>query len=106
MQRRPYTFGVEIEALPGADLVEAGLADLSRGVDSVEALLVSIGAFRLRRTGIDVPAAIPDPEEKLYAVLAETDPDSAHSRYNALIRRLVSFERAAECATSGKEGKP
>lgn len=29
--------------------------------------------------------------------LAEHDCDSAHSRYNALIRRLVSFERAAEC---------
>ncbi|HVT56871.1 MAG TPA: hypothetical protein VHR45_00585 [Thermoanaerobaculia bacterium] len=29
---------------------------------------------------------------------ARSDPDSAHSRYNALIRRLVSFERAAECA--------
>jgi hypothetical protein len=30
-------------------------------------------------------------------LLAETDSDSAHSRYNALIRRLVSFENAAEC---------
>jgi hypothetical protein len=30
--------------------------------------------------------------------LAESDPLTAHSRYNALIRRLVSFERAAECA--------
>ncbi len=29
--------------------------------------------------------------------LAETDPDSAHSRYNALVRRLVSFENTAEC---------
>jgi len=26
------------------------------------------------------------------------DSDSAHSRYNALIRRLVSCERALECA--------
>jgi hypothetical protein len=38
-----------------------------------------------------------DPEHRLYEMLAKTDPDSAHSRYNALIRRLVSFERAAEC---------
>jgi hypothetical protein len=89
---------VDLDALPGADLVEAGLADLSRGVVSVEALLVSIGASRLRRAGIEVPAAISDPEEKLYEMLAESDPDSAHARYNALIRRLVSFERAAECA--------
>ena len=89
---------MELDALPGADLIEAGLADLSRGVLSVEALLVSIGATRRRRTGIAVPAGIPDPEDRLYELLAESDPDSAHSRYNALIRRLVSFERAAECA--------
>jgi len=86
------------DALPGADLVETGLADLTRGVRSVEALLVSIGAPRLRRIGIEVPRGIPDPETNLYELLAASDPDSAHSRYNALIRRLVSFERAAECA--------
>ncbi len=86
------------DALPGSELVEAGLADLAREVASVEALLVSVGAPRLRRVGIEVPRAISDPERKLYDLLAETDPDSAHSRYNALIRRLVSFERAAECA--------
>jgi hypothetical protein len=31
------------------------------------------------------------------ALLHAEDQDSAHSRYNALIRKLVSFERAAEC---------
>jgi hypothetical protein len=31
----------------------------------------------------------------LYEVLSEQYGDAAHSRYNALIRRLVSFERAA-----------
>lgn len=85
-------------ALPGADLFERGLADLEQGVVSVEALLASIAAPRLARIGIEVPGAIADPERKLYNLLAESDPDSAHSRYNALIRRLVSFERAAECA--------
>jgi hypothetical protein len=89
---------VKLDTLPGADLIEAGHADLSRGAISVEALLVSVGASRLRRSGIDVPAGIPDPEARLYELLARSDPDSAHSRYNALIRRLVSFERAAECA--------
>jgi hypothetical protein len=85
-------------SLPGADLVARGIEDLSRGVESVEALLVSIGAPRLRaRAGIDVTGEITDPERRLYELLAETDSDSAHSRYNALIRRLVSFERAAEC---------
>jgi hypothetical protein len=85
-------------ALPGAELVEKGLADLSRGVESVEAFLVSIGAPRLRRIGIDVPAPLASPEHGLYELLARSESDSAHSRYNALVRRLVSFERAAECA--------
>src|SRR6266508_1729890 len=95
----PYTSPVRFNALPGGDLVGSGLADLSRGVASIEALLVSIGAPRLRRIGIEVPPEIPDPEDRLYERLAESDSDSAHSRYNALIRRLVSFERAAECAS-------
>jgi hypothetical protein len=84
--------------LPGQELVDAGVRDLERGVESVEALLVSIGAPRLSRLGIQLPATLPDPEDRLYHLLAADDSDSAHSRYNALIRRLVSYERAAECA--------
>lgn len=89
---------MNLEALPGGDLIEEGLADLARGAETVPALLVSIGAPRLRRIGLPVPeAVIPEPEHRLYEVLATSDSDSAHSRYNALVRRLVSFERAAEC---------
>jgi hypothetical protein len=84
--------------LPGADLVEAGVRDLERGIESPEALLVSIGAPRLEGLGVAVPSPIPDPELRLYELLAREDQDSAHSRYNALVRRLVSYERAAECA--------
>ena len=86
------------EALPGAEIVERGIDDLAHGVESEEALLVSIGAPRLRRIGFAVPQTLPSPEDRLYELLASVDPDAAHSRYNALIRRLVSFERAAECA--------
>lgn len=93
-----YNGGVHNELLPGQDLVEAGLADLQSGRESVPALLVSIGAPRLRRLGVRLPATIPSPEQRLYELLALRDPDSAHGRYNALIRRLVSYERAAECA--------
>jgi hypothetical protein len=85
-------------ALPGSELVDQGLADLRSGLDSVPALLVSIGAPRLRSLGFDVVAAVPDPERRLYERLAAEDADAAHSRYNALVRRLVSFERAAACA--------
>ena len=87
-----------IFALPGGTLVAAGMDDLSRGEASVEALLVSIGAPRLERLGLRVPSPFPSPEHRLYELLRESDPDGAHSRYNALVRRLVSFERAAECA--------
>ena len=85
----------ESAALPGGDLVEKGLADRRRGVISIEALLVSIGAPRLAQLGVDVPDPIPAAERCLYELLHTEDPDSAHGRYNALIRRLVSFERAA-----------
>lgn len=89
---------MDLSALPGGDLVQQGIEDLGRGVQSLPALLVSIGAPRLRRSGLPVPESVfPSPEHRLYEMLAESDSDSAHSRYNALIRKLVSFERAAEC---------
>ncbi len=86
------------ESLPGWDLVEKGLRDLAQGEETVEALLVAIGSPRLRGLGITVPESpVSSPEHRLYEVLAESEPDSAHGRYNALIRRLVNLERAAEC---------
>ena len=83
--------------LPGGDLIETGLGDLGRELETIPALLVSIGAPRLRRLGYDIPDLIADPELRLYALLARDGAAAAHSRYNALVRRLVSFERAAEC---------
>ena len=88
---------MELKHLPGADLIEHGLHDLGRGVDSEAALLVSIGAPRLARAGIVVPSPIHDPEHALYERLRRSDPRTAHSKYNALVRRLVSFERAMAC---------
>jgi hypothetical protein len=88
----------ETADLPGGDLVAAGLDDLRRGRETVPALLVSIGAPRLRRLGVDLPDTIASPEHRLYALLERQEPRAAHSRYNSLLRRLVSFERAVECA--------
>jgi hypothetical protein len=86
--------------LPGWEIVAPGLADHARGVESVPALLVAIGAPRLRRLGLRIDGPpVTDPEHRLYALLSAEDSDSAHSRYNALVRRLVSFERAAECVS-------
>lgn len=91
---------VEIsDALPGADLIREGFRDLDEGVESVAALLVLIGAPRLRRLGFDVADSPYLPEDRLYAKLASSHGDGAHSQYNALIRLLVSFERAAECVS-------
>ncbi len=75
--------------------MEKGLDDLEQGIESAESLLVSIGASRLRRAGLVIVAPLPMAEERLYLLLRERYGDAAHSRYNALVRRLVSFERAA-----------
>jgi hypothetical protein len=88
---------VEFEHLPGGDLVAKGLQDLATSTETVESLLLSIAAPRLRDLGLPVAEPLPDPEHRLYERLAREDPDSAHSRYNALLRRLTGFESALEC---------
>lgn len=90
----------DLKAIPGADLVERGIQDLRAERYSIEALLVSIGAPRLGAAGIPVPSPISSPEHKLYASLAVEKANGAHSAYNALVRRLVSFERAADARAS------
>lgn len=94
---------MKLENLPGGDLVAKGLRDLVDGRETPEAFLVAVGAARLRRAGVDVPAgadAIDSPEHRLYELLEAHYESAAHGRYNALVRRLVSFERAAEHAAS------
>ena len=88
---------MEFSQLPGGDLVAKGLQDIAGANETIEALLVSIAAPRLRDLGIPVAAPLPDAEHRLYERLAREDPDAAHSRYNALLRRLTSFESALEC---------
>lgn len=86
-------------ALPGADLIEQGLRDLAGGAETVESLLVSLSAPRLRALGITVSSPFPDADLRLYRLLAIQHGAAAHARYNALIRRVVSFQRAAACAS-------
>ena len=90
-------------ALPGEELIRRGLEDLAAGVESVAALLVSIGAPRLTAVGLTIPNPFPSPEHRLYALLSAEEPASAHSRYNALIRRLVSYESGAELRNSRRD---
>ena len=88
-----------LTGLPGAEFVDQGIRDLERGLVSVPALLVSIGAPRLRTLGFVIPRVEHQPEHRLYALLQEEHGDAAHARYNAWLRRLVSFERALECVS-------
>ena len=87
--------------LPANELISAGIRDLNDRKETVAALLVSVGAPKLRSLGMDIPEVpVPfgsTPEHRLYNLLSAEGADSAHSRYNALIRRLVSFERAYPC---------
>jgi hypothetical protein len=83
--------------LPGEELVSVGVRDLESGHRSVEALLVARAASRLRACGVPVPEhRITDPDGELYDLLASREGTAAHSAYNALSRRLVSYLNAAE----------
>jgi len=85
--------------LPGEEFIEEGLSDLRSGHETIASLLVAIGAPRLRQLGIDVPEhSLTSPEHRLYRILEAENSDSAHSRYNALIGRLVSYENSYKCA--------
>ncbi len=112
LRRESLGSASDFQHLPGADLIGEGLDDLAAGRESDEALLVSIGATRLRAGGVSVAAPLADPEHRLYERLALEDSDSAHSRYNALLRRLVGFESALECVawrtrrSSGGSSRP
>ncbi len=87
--------------LPGHELVRAGLGDLASGRQTEASLLVEMAAPRLRALGLSVPdAAREDASHRLYELLSDGGGD-AYSRYNALVRRMVSFARAAEHASTG-----
>ncbi len=83
--------------LPGAELIESGIAALRRGEHTTESLLVALAAARLRAIGLDIPSTadrIPHPNLALYAVVRNGGGD--HFDYNALLGRLSSFANAAE----------
>jgi len=97
-----------IDGLPGEDLIREGLADLESGRRTIPACLVEIARSRLTRSGV-VPAgassSLPDPELRLYRMLRQQG-DDAYSRYNALLRELISFEQALESRRSRRTSLP
>jgi hypothetical protein len=89
-----------LKRLPGAEIVLPGLADLEAGRETVNASAVQSAAPRLRRAGLSVPSPSGDVPagHTLYRQLNEELGDAAHSRYNAILSRVVSFAGAAERA--------
>jgi hypothetical protein len=87
-----------INGLPGEALVRQGLADFQAGLCTVPSCLVRIARPRLCRAGL-MPEKVPGPsieaESQLYELLLREGGD-AYSRYNALLRELVSFENALD----------
>jgi len=87
-----------IAGLPGETLVRQGLADLQSGRRTISACLVGIARGRLRHAGLLVGTealAPEEPELQLYRLLRHEGGD-AYSRYNSLLRELVSFEQALD----------
>lgn len=91
------------DALPGADLVVTGLADLAAGRETIESLLVLQASGRLSGLGYEVPVLDVDaPEARMYELIEQdVGPGRAHGRYNALRRRLDSFIRSAAAVRAG-----
>ena len=91
--------GFEALGLPGGQAVDAGLAALAAGEESIESLMVSLGAPRLKREGVPLPHdLLADADTRLYRLLERTSGDLAHARYLACLRQLASFADA--CADS------
>ena len=87
-----------IAGLPGEMFVRAGLADVHAGHCTIPACLVRMASPRLARAGLlpgTDPGFIPEPELQLYRLLRQQGGD-AYSRFNALLRELVSFEQALD----------
>jgi hypothetical protein len=86
-----------ITGLPGEGLVREGLADREAGRATVAACLVEMARPRLERAGLltDGLTVLSEPELSLYRLLRQ-QPGDAYSRYNALVRELVSFEQALD----------
>lgn len=92
-----------LKRLPGAEIVLPGIADLEAGRRTVNANAVQSAAPRLRSVGLDVPSGDEDvpAAHALYRQLSAELGDAAHSRYNAILSRIVSFAGAAERAQRG-----
>ena len=91
IRRRFGQSGFAELGLPGGEAIDAGLAHLADGRVTMESLVVSLAASRLRREGVPVGTTLQNPENRLYELLAETHGDLAHARYLAWLQQIESF---------------
>jgi hypothetical protein len=97
---------MELNELPGSELILPGLEDLQQGRNNtIGSLLISIASIRLTAAGLDIPqvSLASEPELALYEhlqidSLPETlrERDDPYSYYNALLNSLNSFCAALE----------
>jgi hypothetical protein len=89
---------MELNELPGSELILPGLEDLYNGRNNtIGSLLISIASTRLTAAGLDIPqvSLVSEPELALYDYL-QIDRDDAYSYYNTLLNSLNSFCSALE----------
>jgi len=86
-----------ISGLPGAQRVAEGLFDHRENRQTPAACLVRMARPRLAKAGLieALPQHDVHAELDLYHLLA-SEGNQAHSRYNALVRELISFEHALD----------
>jgi hypothetical protein len=86
-------------------MVQQGIADLAQSRITDFSLLVLIAARRLRDLGIEVPdRRLSDfPEHALYERLEDRLGTAAHSYYNSLLRRVVSYAHALDREKSQRD---
>jgi hypothetical protein len=96
-----------LSGLPGEDLLRQGLADFQSGRCTVPACLVQMARPRLTQAGLvqrNSSHFVSEPEFQLYRLLKqEPGMRDAYSRYNALLRELVSFEAALDHRVQKRE---
>lgn len=86
-----------IDGLPGAERIREGLRDYRENRHTLSACLVRIARRRLVKAGLIEDSREHDinAELDLYQLMSH-EGNQAHSRYNALVRELISFEHALD----------
>jgi hypothetical protein len=86
-----------IDGLPGAERIREGLRDYRENRHTLSACLVRMARRRLVKAGLIGDSLEHDinAELDLYQLMSH-EGNQAHSRYNSLVRELISFEHALD----------